>query len=186
MVLFKIKSGLLIRCMYRLSLVIDFGHIRQNDKFYLFKRQISYILYTKIKKEHDHDDVSLSRLPWILISNTNKCLWKKNYFSGCFDVLVIPYGTIKNKNITIPDNSVEKCYLECQRENIKCGPTEPVYIAIKVTVLIIMIWVNVRMTFATYMYLRNIKSLFSITGVSWYQFCLILYFSFKKLTLLWK
>lgn len=116
----------------------------------------------------------------------NKCLWKKNYFSGCFDVLVIPYGTIKNKNITIPDNSVEKCYLECQRENIKCGPTEPVYIAIKVTVLIIMIWVNVRMTFATYMYLRNIKSLFSITGVSLYRFCLILYFSFKKLTLLWK
>lgn len=110
----------------------------------------------------------------------NKCLWKKNNFSGCFDVLVIPHGTIKNENITIPDNTVDKCYLECQRENIKCGPTEPVYIAIKVTVLIIMIWVNVRMTFATYMYLRNIKTLFAITGVSWYQFCLILYFSFKK------
>lgn len=38
---------------------------------------------------------------------------EENYFLGCFDVFVIFYGIIKNKNIMIFDNFVEKCYFEC-------------------------------------------------------------------------
>lgn len=41
MILFRIKSRLIISFMYKMSLVIDFVHFRWNDKLYLFKCQFN-------------------------------------------------------------------------------------------------------------------------------------------------
>lgn len=51
---------------------------------------------------------------------------------GCFDIGLLTPTLVLNPNFK-KDTSVEECYIECQRKNIRCGQNEPIYFLIKVT-----------------------------------------------------
>lgn len=59
---------------------------------------------------------------------------------GCFEIDTMPLGLIQ-RMLVILNNTVEGCYLECQR-NISWGQNKPMNFVIKVTLQIILMYVN--------------------------------------------